>query len=487
MSYTKKEKGKGGETSSAVGAITPVDEQKPVVKEEPEDEDYHCEETSIPVVHRSPVDEQNEEFQIMLVKEEESDDEGSICTATVCDSGPFRLFVMESEELQPSPLRKSRQLHTPARSQLCEDVRTETRTDSGGGTSGSVGHINTVNHQKRIKKEETEDEDYLCGETSSAVGAITPVDEQKPVIKEEPEDEDYHCEETSIPVVHRSPVDEQNEEFQIMLVKEEESDDEGSICTATVCETDDDQLQVFSCSWCSLSYPSQIDLEKHIRRNHNDEYEKVVISGEIQYENLILTRSSNLQQISSDAVTRTSSHGQVQKVYHCLQCGNGFTNKSNLKAHQRIHTGEKPYQCSQCGKSFTRQSSLQQHQVVHTGEKPHLCIECGKTFTRQSSLQQHWRIHTGEKPHHCSECGKRFPRQSDLQKHQRIHTGEKPYQCSQCGKSFSQKGNLQTHQQIHTEEKPYHCLQCGKSFTWQSTFQTHQRIHLRKAISLVTA
>lgn len=32
----------------------------------------------------SPVDEQNEEFQIMLVKEEESEDEGSICTTTVC-------------------------------------------------------------------------------------------------------------------------------------------------------------------------------------------------------------------------------------------------------------------------------------------------------------------------------------------------------------------------------------------------------------------
>lgn len=130
-------------SSGCVGHFSPEDQlnggfQKKPIKEEPEDEDYHCkkkslcysmipgthlvlirrcfwattarflppliilfalelkwkyltindgisgEETSIPVVHRSPVDEQNEEFQIMLVKEEESDDEGSICTATVC-------------------------------------------------------------------------------------------------------------------------------------------------------------------------------------------------------------------------------------------------------------------------------------------------------------------------------------------------------------------------------------------------------------------
>ncbi|KAB5540147.1 hypothetical protein PHYPO_G00098480 [Pangasianodon hypophthalmus] len=135
---------------------------------------------------------------------------------------------MESAEVQPSPFRKS--LHTPARSRLYEDVRTETCTGSG-----SVGHINTVNHQKHIKKEETEEEDDLCEGTSSAVGDITPVNEHKPVIKEEPEDEDYLCEGTSSPVGHSSTVDEQNEEFQIMLVKEEESEDEGSICTATVC------------------------------------------------------------------------------------------------------------------------------------------------------------------------------------------------------------------------------------------------------------
>lgn len=40
--------------------------------------------------------------------------------------------------------------------------QTETCTDSGGGRSGSVGHINPVDQQKQDLKEEPEDEGYVC-------------------------------------------------------------------------------------------------------------------------------------------------------------------------------------------------------------------------------------------------------------------------------------------------------------------------------------
>ncbi|MCI4389772.1 hypothetical protein PGIGA_G00102800 [Pangasianodon gigas] len=140
---------------------------------------------------------------------------------------------MDSEEAQLSSFRNPAEAH--AHSQLCEDGQTDTATASGGGTSGPVGQIAPVDHEKNVKKEEPEDEDYPCKGTSSTLGDITSVDEQKHVIKEEPEDEGYHCEGASTSVGCMSTVDQQSGGFQSKHKKEEESAEEDYICTTTVC------------------------------------------------------------------------------------------------------------------------------------------------------------------------------------------------------------------------------------------------------------
>ncbi|KAB5540167.1 hypothetical protein PHYPO_G00098680 [Pangasianodon hypophthalmus] len=145
---------------------------------------------------------------------------------------------MESAEIQPCFSRKPPHTPAPAGSQLCGDVQTETCTASGGGTSSS---LEPVDHQKHVKKEEPEDEDYLYEATSASVGRITPVDQEKLVKKEEPEDEGYLRGGTSNTMEKRG--------FQSKDIKEEESEDEDYLCTTTVWEMSDAQFHVFSCSW----------------------------------------------------------------------------------------------------------------------------------------------------------------------------------------------------------------------------------------------
>ncbi|MCI4380501.1 hypothetical protein PGIGA_G00240700 [Pangasianodon gigas] len=88
---------------------------------------------------------------------------------------------------------------------------------------------------------------------------------------------------------------------ELLLSYEEEYADDLSItfgCLSNKKCTDNEMngtLQVMSCSFCPLWYTSQIDLHKHVQRCHCEEYERLQKSEEIKHENLIPTRSPSSQ------------------------------------------------------------------------------------------------------------------------------------------------------------------------------------------------
>ena len=52
--------------------------------------------------------------------------------------------------------------------------------------------------------------------------------------------------------------------------------------------------------------------------------------------------------------------------FKCSFCGKMIKTKTQLAAHERLHTGETPFQCAVCGKSFAVNAALTQHKrLVH--------------------------------------------------------------------------------------------------------------------------
>lgn len=91
---------------------------------------------------------------------------------------------------------------------------------------------------------------------------------------------------------------------------------------------------------------------------------------------------------------RSRARGEPRELFKCpyANCNKVSAEASNIKAHCRTHTGEKPYVCQTeaCGKRFRWKSSLSYHQkAVHSNLRPYACNFCDKRFLESRKLQLH--------------------------------------------------------------------------------------------------
>ncbi|XP_049871383.1 zinc finger protein ZFP2-like isoform X5 [Pectinophora gossypiella] len=254
----------------------------------------------------------------------------------------------------------------------------------------------------------------------------------------------------------------------------------------------------YKCQYCdevSMKWTSYLS---HVRIKHPSEF----ICGICGYSfvsrlGLTMHRTMMHKQHAEGTEESNSPPGP-----YCAQCDVQFQSLEAYKRHMVTsvkHTQSNDFTtgCRVCGSTFPSAEELRlHHRKEHArkrpknyGKKPSSitwpahCEHCGEEIPNAREYWTHFRrahpdkSYPIQKNYVCDICGKSFRGNAFLVYHKRTHFGERAYKCGVCPKAFFNRTNLQMHEKTHSDARPYPCDVCFKAFKCKGALDRHYRSH----------
>uniref|UniRef100_A0A4W4EL80 C2H2-type domain-containing protein n=1 Tax=Electrophorus electricus TaxID=8005 RepID=A0A4W4EL80_ELEEL len=255
---------------------------------------------------------------------------------------------------------------------------------------------------------------------------------------------------------------------------------------------EEDDGEMYQCSVCGNHYTSMRALRSHLR-GHTQTHGTPSTSGP--------------SSMSSLEAEKDDEPGDIQQgdcsLIICSTCGESFTKKQDLLAHQLLHGSTvveqaeqyvtqnknelKPKEetesiiCGKCGVACTSVHYLEIHNCTGKGtEKIEQCDikpDLGNALGQEPAYGRTWECpDSGDRQYRCDQCGRSYRHAGSLLNHKKSHkTGV--FRCFVCQKRFYNLLALKNHQRTHFDVKKHSCTECGKAFKIHKQLLNHQRVH----------
>ena len=272
------------------------------------------------------------------------------------------------------------------------------------------------------------------------------------------------------------------------------------------------QVGVHGCMVCHKLYPSEAELQQHLRTCINKGRKLNVQVKRLTDEQLLTLQ--NAPQIDQDEcelcgerlksaqllITHTDAHfsatpGKIKCTF--VRCVHEFSSPQELKEHHKKHWH---FTCDVCGKLVFNRGELTLHIKRHSQLRPHACDFKGCSYSAkvEFDLYQHKRSVHSPGAFSCHQCGRAFDISGKLKRHLKSHetANHGVIKVQRCKKTCSSLAKLKHHKKATApaaesknsevvDDCVYECRYCSKVFKDRLQMRAHSMRHETDTLCII--